>query len=175
VPPITRRQFVLLGGVGALAATLPECADRSRSPAAARFFTPEEREAIEAACEAIFPRDDEPGALEIGAAEYIDRFLVAFDVDPPLIYSRGPFSGRSPYPDPATGSPGADSPENEFAEFIPLEPIEELAWRVRLYGSKGVPGGDFNDAVLGETRGLRDIFRDGIRLLEQSARERGSA
>jgi hypothetical protein len=176
VQGFTRRQFLLLAGATAVGTAAHGCADRSTGPGgpAPHFFTPEERETIDAACEALFPRDQEPGASDLGAVEYIDRFLAAFDVDPPLIFSRGPYSGRNPYPDSRTGSPSQDFPGDGFGEFIPLQPLEELAWRIRLYGSTNVPGGDFNDRIVGETRGLRDIFRDGAKALAQAASSRGA-
>jgi gluconate 2-dehydrogenase gamma chain len=38
-------------------------------------FTPEEAELLEALCEQIIPRDDDPGARDAGVLHYIDRQL----------------------------------------------------------------------------------------------------
>lgn len=45
------------------------------APRRPRFLTREQFETLEAACERIFPTDDEPGARSLGAAAYIDRLL----------------------------------------------------------------------------------------------------
>ena len=71
--------------------------------------------------------------------------LGAFLVDPPRIFAGGPFSGRK----------GGDA---SFADFLPLRPLEELAWRTRIEGSQGLPEREFN----GPVSGWQEQYREGI-------------
>jgi len=64
-----RRKFIAAG----LAGTSIACSRGARS--AWRFFTVAEGRAIEAACGHIIPVDRDPGAVEAGAAVFIDRQL----------------------------------------------------------------------------------------------------
>src|SRR5947208_10379166 len=89
-----------------------------------------------------------PGATEARVADYIDGLLGAFAVDPPRIWAGGPFSGRH----------GGDA---GFADFMPLSRLDELAWRVRIEGSRGIPEREFNGAVVG----LQERYRDGLSAL----------
>jgi gluconate 2-dehydrogenase gamma chain len=53
---------------------------RARRKSGHEFFTPAEFETVAAACERIFPHDDEdPGAIELGVPIYIDRALAHDD------------------------------------------------------------------------------------------------
>ena len=45
-----------------------------------RTFTASEFATLEAACERILPRDQDPGAVDLGCADYIDRALADEDV-----------------------------------------------------------------------------------------------
>jgi hypothetical protein len=102
-----------------------------------RFLTPAELDVVATAAERLIPATGtHPGARAGGAAEYIDRLLGAFAVEPPLIFAGGPFSGRAG---------GAAS----FAEFTRLSPLEELAWRTRIEGSQGIAAREFNGPVVG--------------------------
>lgn len=112
------------------------------------FFSDEEYEVIRAACARLIPTDDDPGAEEAGVVDYIDTFLGAFSFDPPRIWAGGPFSGRRG---------GAAS----FSEFTALTPLEELAWRTRIEGSRGIPEREFNGPVVG----LQERYREGLDLL----------
>lgn len=49
------------------------------------FLSAAQRRILEAACARLVPADDEPDAVELGAADYIDGLLGAFLVDPPRI------------------------------------------------------------------------------------------
>ena len=71
-----------------------------------------------------------------GAPDYIDGLLGAFLVDPPRIWAGGPTSGRH-------GGTAA------FARFHRLSALDELAWRTRIEGSRGIPEREFNGPVEG--------------------------
>lgn len=86
---VSRRD--LIGGVALAGAALatgalipvseikaaPQAASTTAKPAAA--FLPEQRRILEALIDRIIPRDDNgPGALDAGAADYIDRSFVEF-------------------------------------------------------------------------------------------------
>ena len=102
-----------------------------------RFFTDAELEVVAAAAERLIPAGGaHPGARAGGAAAYVDHLLGAFTVDPPLVFAGGPFSGRAG---------GAAS----FVDFTPLSPLEELAWRTRIEGSRGIAEREFNGPVVG--------------------------
>lgn len=169
---ISRRTFLKITSAGAVVLIVPwtmeGCSDGDGRP---RFFTDAERATLDAATARILPTDEDPGAREAHAVDYIEALLTAFEHDPPLIFAGGPFSGRQPLPDSATGEPSDDFPKNAFRRFLPLPRVKELAWRVRIYGSANVPGGDFNDAVLGPTKGYRDLYREGLRALDAKSRE----
>lgn len=83
--------------------------------------------------------------MEAGVVDYIDSLLGAFHFDPPRIWVAGPFSGRH-------GGPAG------FATFLPLAPLEELAWRIRIEGSQGRPEREFNGPVLG----WQERYRQGL-------------
>jgi hypothetical protein len=91
------------------------------------------------------PHAEFPGAAAAGVAEYVDRTLGAFTYDPPRIWAGGPYSGRF-------GGPAS------FDRFVPLSRLEELAWRTRIEGSRGLPEREWN----GPVRGWQEIYRDGI-------------
>ena len=78
------------------------------------FFSDEQYVVIEAACARLIPSSG-----EASVADYIDGLLGAFGVDPPRIWAGGPFSGRH-------------GGEARFDAFIPLSPLDELAWRTRI-------------------------------------------
>lgn len=177
---LNRRQFfgkVALTGAGfviapkhALAAAETETiaednsfaeGDSSFEGAGLGFFVSKERTALGSLAEVVLP-----GSRALGAVDYIEQLLTAFEVDPPRIYAGGPFSGRTPFPND-NGSPSANFPKNSFKMFLPLNRVQERAWRLKLYGSDGVKGGGPNDALhgqgLGKTKGLRDIFKHGLK------------
>jgi hypothetical protein len=114
-----------------------------------RFFTAEEYTTVAAACDRLIPPlDAHPGGAELGCADYIDGLLAAFASDPPRIWAGGPFSGRA----------GGDA---SFETFLTLSRVEELAWRTRIEGSRGIPEREFNGAV----RGWQDEYRAGVAAL----------
>ncbi len=104
---------------------------------------------LRAACARMLPSDQgAPGAEEAGVADYIDGLLGAFTFDPPRIWAGGPTSGRK-------------GGEAGFARFIPLVPLDELAWRMRIEGSSGLPEREFNGPVVG----LQQRYREGLAAL----------
>lgn len=175
---VTRRRF--LGLVGATGAAglwwTPGCGDDDSGAAQiAHFFTTDERLVVEDMAAALVPEDDlSAGALATDAVELIDRFLAAFDSDPPSIFGGGPYSGRSPFPDPRTGLPGDDHPDNDFTEMLPLTRMQELAFRILLDGDAAVTNGTINAGIVSPNPGLRAIYREGIEALEQAARDAGA-
>jgi hypothetical protein len=112
------------------------------------FLSDGQRRILEAACARLVPADDDPDAAEAGAADYIDGLLGAFLVDPPRIWAGGPFSGRF------GGRPS-------FASFHRLAAQDELAWRTRIEGSKGIPERE----RLGPVIGLQEQYTEGLAAL----------
>ena len=113
---------------------------------AARFLGADEYAALVAACDRLIPPlDPHPGGAALGCADYIDGLLAAFGSDPPRIWAGGPFSGR------AGGDAG-------FQRFLALSRVEELAWRTRIEGSRGIAEREFN----GPVRGWQDEYRSGL-------------
>src|SRR3989440_3685147 len=111
----------------------------------AAFFTDDEYAVVEAVCAQLIPTDDDPGATEARVVDYIDRLLGAFRFDPPRIWAGGPFSGRA----------GGDA---RFSGFIPLDPLDELAWRTRIEGSQGRVEREWN----GPVTGLQEQYDEGM-------------
>jgi len=89
------------------------------------------------------PEDPDPGALEAGAAEAIDLLLGAFACEQPPIHAA--LEGG----------------------FVPLDPVAELGWRIRLEGSQGLPEREF----AGPVKGLAQLLSDGLALLDRRSRE----
>jgi gluconate 2-dehydrogenase gamma chain len=80
----TRRQFIrrtVMGFGGYLAVTAAACKPRqsSEKPVAFKSLTASQFALLTAACERILPRDEDPGATDLGCAAYIDRLLVQED------------------------------------------------------------------------------------------------
>ena len=102
------------------------------------WLTEQEYATLRAACAQMLPSDQgAPGAEEAGVADYIDGFLGAFTFDPPRIWAGGPDLGE------------ARAATHGFATFIPLSRLDELAWRMRIEGSQGLPEREFNGPVVG--------------------------
>ena len=110
---------------------------RDRGGALMGFLTDAERAVIAAAADRLVPSvDAHPGAAALGVVDYIDGLLDAFAIDPPRIWAGGPFSGR------AGGQAG-------FGRFLDLSPLEELAWRTRIEGSRGIAARERMGPVVG--------------------------
>jgi len=112
------------------------------------FLSDGQRRVLEAACSRLVPADDDPDATDLGAADYIDGLLGAFLVDPPRIWAGGPFSGRF-------------GGEPSFATFHRLAARDELAWRTRIEGSRGIPERE----RLGPVIGLQEQYTEGLAAL----------
>jgi hypothetical protein len=113
------------------------------------WFSDDDYVILRAACAQLLPsHEDAPGAEEAGVADYIDTFLGAFTFDPPRIWAGGPTSGRM-------------GGEARFGDFIPLGALDELAWRMRIEGSQGLPEREFNGPVVG----LQEQYRLGLAAL----------
>jgi hypothetical protein len=114
------------------------------------FLTEHEYAVIERAADRLLPPHGEfVGGGASGAADYVDLTLGAFDFDPPRIWAGGPFSGRF-------------GGEAHFDEFIEVSRLEELAWRTRIEGSRGIPEREWN----GPVRGWQAVYREGIAALD---------
>lgn len=182
---VTRRQVLRWGLVGGVAVALPGgllgCGEGNEAfapltatptPAPPGFLTAEEADVVAAIVARIVPTDDQPGAVEAGAPAYIERLLATVPDagNPGVVFAGGPFSGRTPFPDPQTGTPSATFPPDQFAQFLPLTRLQLMSWRVTLLGSAAVPGADFNDGVLPPVVGIRDQYRSGIAALQTKSR-----
>ena len=114
-----------------------------------RFFDDAQYRVVEAAADRLIPpHGDHPGGAALGVADYVDTLLGAFTTDPPRIWAGGPFSGRH-------------GGEASFDRFLPLSPVEELAWRTRIEGSRGIAEREFN----GPVAGWQQEYRDGLAAL----------
>lgn len=153
----TRRRFLAAAAAAGAGALIPESlATWTRQAALATgtqpgfFLNPTRMATCAAACARLVPTGanpaTDPGATEADAVVFIDRFLAAFELpaslaDNPAIWLDGRYSGRNPFPDPATGEPSTDFPTDDMldgtgqAHFLPLTRTEVLAWRAQLYGS----------------------------------------
>lgn len=146
-------------------ALLPRCGgshDGSAGHVLGRFLDSHELEALRAVTARLVPgppEDPDPGAIEAGVADAIDHLLGAFEGAVAPIHAGGPFSGR------------ADGGHDDFADFVPLDALAELGWRIRIEGSLGLPEREFAGPVIG----LQQIYRNGLaRLDERAAADHGT-
>ena len=173
-----RRQFLRTFALVLGAAAAPWTATRRVwARARGRFFTAHERATLEALVDRIIPPDHDPGAKALGAADYIEQLLTAFDSRPARIFAGGPFSGRAPFADERTGTPSHRRPRDDFRRFIPLSRLEELRWRAELFGAARVP--ELPAALVaqrgGPLVGLRDVYRHGLKRVDRIARAAAGA
>jgi hypothetical protein len=113
------------------------------------WLTDDEYRTLTAVCDRLVPPSEAgPGATAAGAPDYIDGLLGAFNVDPPRIWAGGPTSGRH-------------GGEACFDRFHRLSALDELAWRMRIEGSCGIPEREFNGPVIG----LQQRYREGLAAL----------
>lgn len=163
-PRLSRRALLRGGGLLGLAVFVPVAhAGREGGAVAVAmeagapgFLTEREVATLRALVDRFVPgppEDPDAGAVEAGCAEAIDALLAAFAVDPPRIHAGAPWSDRG------------GAPDNHFAEFLPLDPYEERAWRLRIEGSRGDPALEFN----GPVPGWQATYRDGLAALDGAA------
>jgi gluconate 2-dehydrogenase gamma chain len=104
---LTRREWIrLVGGL----ATLAACGDNLAQPAG--VFTPEERALLATFADVVIPPDDQPGGAALGAVEFIERLITAFDEPVPPIFAGGPFRA-------------------DFPSFVELDRVTDRVWRER--------------------------------------------
>jgi hypothetical protein len=172
---VGRRELIrLIGGAATLLASSPGLvgglsgckSDKGQSA----VFTDDQRSQIAAFADVIIPPDDEPGGAALGAVDYIERLVTAFDDDSviPPIFAGGPFSGRQPLAD-ATGHASTNFPPNDFTNFIELDRVNEAAWRFKVLGSAGLPNGGPNDKLQGLLKSLKDQIIDGLNAASASS------
>lgn len=109
---------VFAGETGAIAVSL--------DPSLPRYLSAADLKILTAVVDRVVPGQPEDlvvGAVQVGCPQAIDALLAAFSGGTPRIFAGGPFSDR------------AGSPVNHFAQFLPLDPYEEKAWRLRIEGS----------------------------------------
>ena len=167
MPAVTRRSFVSAAGAMGLLALAP--ADRveallraTEAGKSGHFLTTHELRTLTALTDRLLPgppEDPTPGAVQAGVPNAIDLLLGAFNIDPPLILAGGPFSNR------------AGSERDDFAKFIRLDRQAALGWRIRLEGSKGIKEREF----AGPVKGLQQVYREGLSLLDELARKAAKA
>ena len=115
----------------------------------ALWLTGFEHQLLTQVMNALVPGDGtSPGAGDAGGADYVDLLLSAFSFDPPRIFAGGPFSGRH-------------GGEAGFGRWLELGPTDELAWRIRIEGTKGRPEREFN----GPAPGWQERYRTGLAAL----------
>jgi hypothetical protein len=161
----TRRELIRLLGGAVAVANLPllgACGDNDDP-----VFSADELRMLRAFADVVLPPDDQPGGSQLGAVEYIERLVTAFGTSvvqapaTPPIYAGGPYSDRNPIPD-ASGAATASFPSNDFASFIELDRVKLAAWKFIVGGSRALPDGAPNDALIGEGAALIDQLRAGL-------------
>ncbi|MFA5939784.1 MAG: gluconate 2-dehydrogenase subunit 3 family protein [Sinimarinibacterium sp.] len=123
------------------------------------FLNEAELKALDALVDRFVPEDVDAGAVAAGCADGINLLLSAFAFDPPRIFAGGPFSDRG------------GAAHNDFADFVPLDAYEALAWRLKVEGSLGLPEREFN----GARKGWQQIYREGLAQLDTRAAGLGFA
>lgn len=130
---------VFAGETGAIAVSL--------DPSLPRYLSAADLKILTAVVDRIVPGQPEDlavGAVQVGCPQAIDALLAAFQGGTPRIFAGGPFSDRG------------GSPVNHFAQFLPLDPYEEKAWRLRIQGSAAAGVVGFQETY---TRGLQALAK----------------
>lgn len=166
---LSRRTFLTAAGTAATAAAVPACVrDDRRAPqtipdgsnarpqngldvpeagiqAVGRFLDPVQVAMVLAIADRVIPGDaDDPGAVEAGAVEYIDRLLATHDGYPDRTYTGGPvartYDGDQP------------PPEEEGVVWVSADEIDRYGWQLTIPP--------------------REIYRRGLARLDALARDR---
>ena len=126
---------------------------------ALRFLTEHEHDVVRQLADRLLPPHGEfPGGGAAGTADYVDASSVR---SPPIRRRSGPVARTRVATAASAG----------FDEYLPLSRLEELAWRTRIEGSRGMPEREWN----GPVRGWQEIYRDGIAALGDRSRPRRAA
>jgi gluconate 2-dehydrogenase gamma chain len=148
---LSRRTFLAVGSTIAAASVLPGCTpgrDRGATPAAGpsaapqpgvrvpenrevvggtlgRFLDPQQIALVTAMAARIIPGDeDDPGAVDAGSVEYIDRLLATHEGYPERTYTSGPF---------AVAYEGDEEPEpEEGVIWVQEDELERYGWQSGL-------------------------------------------
>lgn len=150
---LSRRRFLWAASAGVAAASLPVAVwkrwqiEEASAASRPRFFTdPADYATLQALVDRIIPPDTDPytgipspGAKMAGVADYIDFLLGAFLSSKPFIFAGGPFSNRNPV--------GRQGRIDDMATPISLTPLQALAWRIRILGTKGAANANPSDAA----------------------------
>lgn len=168
-PGLSRRSFLAATGTLAAASALPGCTrDGDRTPAAGasavpqpglrvpenvehtgtaigRFLDPDQIAIVTAMAARIIPGDDDdPGAVQAGAVEYIDRLLATHEGYPRRTYTSRPFAQTYEGDEPP--------PDEEGVIWVHEDEIERYGWQ------SGLPP--------------REIYRMGLPRLDVLAEQR---
>jgi len=156
------------------------------------FFTAAQYRTCVALCSRVVPTGadphTDPGATEMHAALFIDRFLSAFEPSPttdnPAVYLHGRFTKRNAYPDHTTGRPSNIFPADATIDgsgtshFLELTPLQTLAWRAQLYGVQELDEPWVSKkwrkqvgTLLPVPVGLRTVYRDGLKAFDTYSRQ----
>jgi gluconate 2-dehydrogenase gamma chain len=144
---LSRRRFLTATGFIAGGAVLPGCTDRSGTPVPAegaaavpqpgldvpentegrtpgalgRFLDPAQLAIVTAVAARVIPGDeDDPGAVQAGSVEYIDRLLATHEGYPERTYTDGPF---------AVGYEGEEPDPEEGVIWVPEDELERYGWQ----------------------------------------------
>jgi gluconate 2-dehydrogenase gamma chain len=102
---------------------VPEVAHHEAHGFATRFLNPDQHDLVEAIAARIIPGDDDdPGAVQAGVVDYIDRLLATHDGYPQRTYTMGPFARGY---DPEEGEP---EPEDGIV-WVPQDELERYGWQ----------------------------------------------
>jgi Gluconate 2-dehydrogenase subunit 3 len=147
---ITRRDLIRLIGGAAAAYAARGCSSPARGDA---IFSGDQLAMLRGFADVVIPEDDLPGGAKLGAIEYIEQLITAFDaMATPKIFAGGPFSDRS------------GAPTNDFTSFVELDRVKDAAWRLTVLGSAGVPGGAPNETLLGPVVGIKGQLVAGLEM-----------
>lgn len=140
---LRRRKFLQLGASAAVAGPTLSCSGvKSRW----RFLSLDEAATLEAVCNRIIPADQDPGAGQLGAVDFIDRQLMGFYKPLQPVYR--------------TGLAGVDQASRGLfgARFVELPEARQTAVLQALEGNhapgevwKEVPSKTFFDLVVSHT------------------------
>ena len=119
------------------------------------------------------PGADVNGDGTVDGADLQSAEPAFFDARP--VFAGGPFSGRQPFGDFASGEITATFPAPSVDNFIPLTRLQRLSWKVRLDGATGVP--ELADNPLASSLpdvNLRARYRAGLAQLDQMSQSKFS-